>query len=265
MRFAHFVISLPLLLGASQLTPLSSATAAPMDAAQATELLAKSHAIDVKCGVLEADQSQDLKDFVARAEISLAEKASVSVARKTIAGGKSSGKTAVCNDAAKKLVNDVLAAASAAATAPIEDATTKQPDTQAAVPEARPVATKQPQNKTIAVAEPAPAPKPAPVVVKQPKIAKIAKPVAPIKVVTAVKPFKPIKTVQPAKGLAGYAAVAEKYYVATRCGSMSRVRINALYKNVLSNHQQALASNRPQDVRLMLQSAEARAEAKSCG
>ena len=69
MRFSHLVISLPLLLCASQFTPFSSAIAAQMNAAEATELLAKSQTIDVKCSVLAAEQSQDLKDFVARAEI----------------------------------------------------------------------------------------------------------------------------------------------------------------------------------------------------
>jgi hypothetical protein len=285
MRFAHFVISLHIIFGASQFTTLTTAQAAPMDAAQATELLAKSQAIDVKCSVLAANQSQDLKDLVARAEISLAEKASVSVARKTIASGRATGKSAICDDATKKMVKDVLAAASLAAAAPIEDMTTKEPEAQAATPAIKPVATEKPQNNAVAAAEPKPAP--APVVVKKTKIAKIAKLVAPVKVTPVkvaevVKPVKPVKnakpakpvknvkpdkvskTVKPPKGLGTYAAVAEKYYVATRCGSMSSGKINVLYKNVLANHKQALASNRPQVVRAMLQSAEAKAGAKTC-
>jgi hypothetical protein len=64
--------------------------------------------------------------------------------------------------------------------------------------------------------------------------------------------------------LKSYASLAEKYYVASRCGNMSSNQINALYRQVLSNHQQALAGNKPRAVRAMLQSAEARAGAKSC-
>jgi hypothetical protein len=261
MRFSHLVISLPLLFCASQLTPFSSAFAAPMNAAEATELLAKSHAIDTKCSVLASEQSQDLKDFVARAEISLAEKVSVSKARKTIASGKTAGKAAICDDAAKKLVNDVLAAATAAATAPIEDATTSQPEAkEAALPVSTPVLDKKAEEKVVAIVEPEPAPTVTPV--KKAKVAKIVRPLAPAKVANVVKLVKPAT---PIKGLGKYASVAEQYYVATRCGGMSRGKINALYKSVLSNHQQAVANNRPQAVRAMLQAAEARAGARSCG
>jgi outer membrane biosynthesis protein TonB len=279
MRLSHIVVSLPLLLCASQLSQPISMAHAGMNATQATELLAKSHAIDAKCSVLSADQSQALRDFVARAEISLAEQASVSVARKTIASGKSQGKLATCDEAAKRLVNDVLAAANVATAAPIDDQTTAvEPEPQ---PEPAPQSTAAPTIK--AVAQPAPAPEPKVVAAVEPeptvkakpiKSAKIVKPktLAPnvkvakaIKVAKPAKPEKVTKLSKPASGLQTYAAVAEKYYVASRCGSMSASQINALYKKVLANHRQALSGNRPSAVRSMLQSAEARAGSKSCG
>lgn len=248
MRLRQVLISLPLLLCVSQvLKPVTYAEAAALDASDAATLLAKSQAIDVKCGVLAKDKSQALRNFVARAEISLAEKASVATARKAITGGRATGKAAVCDDAARKLVNDVFAAATAAAAAPIEDATTikpLEPKTAVAVP-----AVKQ--------AEPTVLTKP--VMILKPKKLKS-------KVATAapVKPAKTIKPVKPVKALTSYALVAEKYYVAVRCRSLSSSRINSLYQTVLTNHRQAMASNRKVDVRNMLRAAETRAGNKSC-
>lgn len=260
MRLSQIVVSLPLLLCATQVSqPISLAHAAVMDATEATELLAKSHAINVKCNVLSADQSQTLRDYVARAEISLAEQASVSVARKTISSGKSQGKAAMCDDTAKKLVNDILAAANAATAAPIDDQTkvmepASEPTTLAAIPEPNINAEPKPEENAVAIVAPVSTPRPL----------KSVKPQKPVTNVKPAKTVKPIKVTKPAKGLKTYASVAEKYYVASRCGSMGRSEINALYKQVLVNHRQAMAGNRPGAVRAMLQSAEARAGTKSC-
>ena len=253
MRFRRIFISLPLLICATQLTnSLSMAQAANMNPAEATALLAKSQAIDVKCSILQKVQSQALRDFVARAEISLAEKASVSVARKAISGGRADGKTAVCDATANKLVNDVLAAANAAIAAPIQEAKT---------PSAPIVADTAPVANAIAIAEPEPALQTKkPLVLAKPQQLQKAKVKA-----ASVKFEKPIKVVKPVKGLSGYAAVAEKYYVASRCGTMSPAGISRLYQTVLINHQQAIANNRPGDVRNMLRAAQSRAGAKSCG
>jgi hypothetical protein len=254
MRLRHIVIALPLLLCATQITkPISLAEAAAMNATEATGLLAKSAAIDVKCSILAKDQSQTLKDLVARAEISLAEKASVSIARKTIAEGRGEGKAALCDPSAAKLVNEVLAAATAAVAAPIADTTSAvEPQPVAAAPI---VAKPEPAVKAVAVVQPQRVSK------KPVALAKLPKPKAKVVV---VKVAKPVKIVKPVKGLGSYAAVAEKYYVATRCGTMSASSISRLYQTVLSNHQQAMANNRPVAVRAMLRAAEARAGNKSC-
>jgi hypothetical protein len=252
MRFASVIITLPLLLGVAQLAkPVGFAQAAAMDAEQATVLLAKSHAINGKCNFLAADKSQEMRDFIARAEISLATKASVAVARKAITTGKAQGKSTVCDDAARKLVNDVLAAANAAAVAPVAD------ETKAVEPEPKAVAAEpaKPEVQSAAVAEPEPV---------QPVVSKPLKDIQPKKVVVNAKPRteKPLK--KPAKGLGAYAAVAEKYFMARRCGTMSAGQISSLYKTVLANHKQALVNNKARDVRAMLISAESRAGAKSC-
>jgi alcohol dehydrogenase YqhD (iron-dependent ADH family) len=255
MRFASVVISLPLLLGAVQLAqPISLAQAAAIDAEQAMVLLSKSHAINAKCGFLSADKSQELKDFIARAEISLATKASVTTARKAINAGKAQGKGAVCDEAARKLVNDVLAAANAAAVATVTD------ETKTAEPEPKVAATipAKPEAQAVAVAEQEP---------EKPVAAKPLEDAQPKKVIVSAKQPKP-KAEKPLKkpvnGLGSYAAVAEKYFMARRCGTMSASQISSLYKTVLANHKQALVTNKARDVRAMLISAESRAGTKSC-
>jgi outer membrane biosynthesis protein TonB len=255
MRFAPFVISVPFLIGALQvISPIGAAQAAALDAQQATELLSKTNAINSKCSFLDAAKSQDLKDFVARAELSLATKQSVSAARKFIAAGKTAGKAAVCDENARKLVNDVLAAASiAASAAPIADATSQeQPEpAQALAAPTDPVVESQPPEPAVVAAAPKPKPKTIKLKPKKPE-AKVA--VAP----PAPKP----KAVT--KGLGQYASIAERYYVALKCGNMKGAALNALYGNVLAGHKQAMSANNPRKVRAALQQAEARANGKTC-
>jgi hypothetical protein len=250
MRFSHIVVSLPLLLCATQFTkPFSMAQAAPMEASEATKLLAKSQSIDSKCKVLASDKAQDLKDFVARAEISLAEKVSVAVARKSIAEGRAQGKATACDAAASKLVNDVLAAANAAVLEPVAEATVVEP--------------KQPkqQQDSVALVEPKePAVKAAPL--QPPKQAALIKPAKLKPVAKATKVEKPAKVKQ---SLGSYASIAEKYFIARRCRNVSGPEIGNLYKTVLASHKQALAANRPSEVKAMLRTVETRAEGKSCG
>lgn len=261
MRLSRIVISLPLLLCAAQFAnPLAVAQAAPVLAQDATVLLAKSHAINVKCAVLASGQSQELKDFVARAEISLAEKASVATARKAIADGRNQGKAAVCDQDARQLVMDVLAAATAAASAVVDDKTTSE-----AVPEVVPkpsappvrVASardqeEEPEPQALAVIEEQPVPKKKVVVVKPQKV----------KAKRQDARINPTQKVP--KGLGAYAGVAERYYVALRCGNMGAGQINQLYKTVLANHRDAVANNKRRDVRAALKAAEGRANTKSC-
>lgn len=246
MRIAHFMISLPLLIGLAQFAPPAIAQA--LNPAEATMLLSKSHALNLKCNILGDADGQQLRDFVARAEISLAEKVSVAVARKAIASGRADAQTATCDDASRKMVGDVLAAAKTAVETPV-------------IAE-KPVEPEKPETTALAVAEAAPA---APKV-----IAKPAKPISLIKPRTPLEQVKPTtatKSVKPLKakpGLQAYAQVAETYYAALKCRDLSRGKMQRLYKTVLASHQQALASNRPGDIKAMLRNAEARAGSRSC-
>jgi hypothetical protein len=267
MRFKPLVISLPLIFSAAFLTQqTSSASAAAMSPAEATELLARSHAINIKCSVLSADESQSLRDLLARAEISLAEKASVTAAKKSIAAGKASGLSAVCDDASRSVVKGVFTAAKNALTSePIaqEDITQAEPQPE---PEPAPVVVAEKPvvakkvakpETTVALAVPLATIKKKTIIAKAAPIAKIEKPKA-----VAALSGKPMKT---AKGLGDYGLVAEKYYAARKCGDMSAGEIAGLYQVVLAKHQDAMARNKPGAVRAILRTAEARANKKSCG
>jgi hypothetical protein len=250
MRLAPVVVSLPLFLCAAQfVNPM--ARAAGMEATEVTVLLAKSQTIDTKCKVLSADKSQELKDFVARAEISLAEKASVAIARKSITDGRAQGRAAVCDASASRLVNDVLAAANRATTESVEDVTAAEAKTEPKQVEDA-VALVEPQ-QPVAKAKPVQSPKQQASLIKPPK----AKATVKAEVVT-----KPVKVKQ---SLGTYAAVAEKYFIARRCRNVSGPEIGKMYKTVLANHKQAMASNKPAEVRAMLRAVEGRADGKSCG
>jgi outer membrane biosynthesis protein TonB len=256
MRFSHLIISVPLLLSATQLLP-KLALAEGLDPAEATTLLAKSHAINLKCNVLNDSDGQQLRDFVARAEISLAEKASVSTARKAISSGRTAAQTAACDDANRKMVGDVLAAAKTAVERPVV-ADNKTEAAKSTVPETTALAVVEPEPTPLKVVAKPQKPISSP---KQIVIIKPPKATARLKTVPAAKPVKPVKSIS---NLSGYAQVAENYYAALKCGTMSRNRMAKLYQNVLASHQQAVATHSPRDVKAMLRNAEARAGGRSC-
>lgn len=246
MRITHFMISLPLLIGLAQFSP--PAMAQGLDATQATTLLSKSHALNLKCNILGDAEGQQLRDFVARAEISLAEKVSVSAARKAIASGRAEAQTAACDDTSRKMVGDVLAAAKTAVEAPVVAEKPAEPE--------------KPETTALAVAEPEPAaPK---VIAKPPKQIAVIKPPKPVKRVKTVAPAKDVKPSKTKASLQGYAQVAENYYAALKCKNLSAGKMQRLYKTVLTSHQQALAGNRPGEIKVMLRNAEARAGNRSC-
>lgn len=258
MHLSGLVITLPVLLSVSFLAGQStSASAAALDAAQSTEMLAKAHVVDGNCKVLSSADNQELRDFTARAEISLAEKQSVKAARSAIAGGKASGQAMACDATASNFVNSVLRAARGAVDAM---AKVEVPAAKPIEPSALQVAAVEPQ----AIAEPIAAAKPqeqaATVITPtKPKMVKLPK-----KTAAALQPKQPAAEAQIAKDLDSYASVAKRYYVELRCRSMSQTHINRLYANVLSAHRKAIAGNNPQSVKSMLNNVQSRAAKVSC-
>lgn len=210
----------------------AAAAGEPISPQKATEMLARSQAINNKCHVLSADERQELSDIVARAEIALAEKVSVMAARTALARGRQSGVATICDEAAAKLVHDILIAAkSASALDRVDDRTV--------------VPVVKPEPKTIvALAEPEMlANEPATEIMQKAKAA---------------------QKVQSVKATGGYAALAENYYRELRCKRLSFNSVNAMYKRVLAAHKAAVAAKGRPAVRLMLQSAKSRSANSSC-
>lgn len=261
MRLPASLISIPVFLSAAHfiLQAPGAQAAAPLE--DAAQLLARSLAIDVRCHYLSPDDSQSLKDIVARAEITLAEKKSVSAAKAILAKGRASGKVTACDANAEQLVRQMLAAARNATALPTPPETSAKPMKPVAVVQPKPVV---------------PAPKPvliAPPVVEAATSEMPKTVVQPIKRV-AVKP-KPVIAAKPraetplpkhvrSKSLDTYAVLAEDYFVELRCRDMPASAVRRMYATVIATHRRVLADNSRSAVRTMLRSAENRARGRSC-
>jgi hypothetical protein len=245
-----------ILLALSALWPLSSGWAAVAGAEKAAELLAKAWMIDARCNVLDRDDRDALTGFVARAELSLAEKDSVSVARSAIARGRAAGTTAACDEQNAAAVRLVLRAARSATS--VQDAFSSpmaagKPAYPTPVPQGvAPMVSANPQ-----------------LAVKPPRTPEAVSLVKPAKKVTGLKLQKPLHKrgasgVAGTVGVSGYAATAEKYYHELRCRTMSARAVNALYAKVLREHRQAVSTSGKSAVRRLLRNAKMRALEKTC-
>jgi hypothetical protein len=110
MRRATLLICLTLLLSTQ-----SHASAVEVAAEQATELLAKSQALDAKCKFLNSDERDELSSLVARAELSLAQRESVALTKMALARGRKAGNGATCSAAERADISSILVAARTAA------------------------------------------------------------------------------------------------------------------------------------------------------
>ena len=256
---------------------------------KAAEMLAHAWMVDNRCNVLGNDDRDLLTNFVARAEISLAEKKSVAAARAAIGRGRASGTAAPCDSMSAKSVQDVLRAArTASAPAEMELPSAAVPEAPVAAPEPEPA----PQQDAVLDGEaPEPVPalnaptqanridevEPAPVVaplrkravvqtprtVQKPARVVIKRVPAP-KRVAAKKPVeKKIAMVQ-TRPAGGYAVTAEAYYKELRCRRKSLQAVRAMYAQVLRQHRAAVSASGKSAVRTLLRQAEARASRGSC-
>ena len=242
MRILPLVICFPLL---AALGPFAPAVAG-MAAADATALLAKTQALDKRCNILSSEARQELQDFVARAEIALAEMQSVQVARTALAKGRASGKIGDCGPEQANLVNQVLDEARKGAGASAQSPVAVEASADPAITPKQEVAV------LTTADEPLKKPKPKPA--KTPLLAKL----------DGQKPTTLQKPVKAPKKLSQYAGLAQKYYLARRCNTMGTAAIQRLYGTVLSSHRQAMASNSASSVKAMLRAVEAKAGSQSC-
>jgi aminopeptidase N len=274
MRLAPLFIATSLAtLLAGNMAAMGTAHAAGMDPKEVTTMLARSQVLDSRCKILSTNESQDLRDLVARAEIALAGKYSVTVARETLAKGRAEGKVAACDAAASAQVRDILNAGMQATTEAPAVAKPDQP--VAAAPQ--PIAQPEPKAAATPIA---------PVEAKpEAKMAVVAaKPVAPKKIVVAQKPAALVKVKKkiPAVAaqsatqvtteikskkkvsLASYSSLAEKYFVELKCHTLPLNSAKRMYANVLAQHRAAVASDGAPAVRKMLKGAQSRAGSQSC-
>jgi hypothetical protein len=204
-----------------------AASAEPIAAEQATQLLARSQSLEEKCKFLLPAQRDELSAFVAKAEVAMVARSSVKATKALINVGRAQGKAAACNDAERADVVDIISAAQQATSRKIQMVHAPAP------------------TQPIALATKIEKPKPLFSVFKKP--------------IVETKP-EPIKS-----GLGQYAQLTQRYYLARRCNSMSYGSINSLYKNVVSTHRLVVASFGVPAVRAVMQQSEHQANTTHCG
>ena len=89
----------------------------------------------------------------------------------------------------------------------------------------------------------------------------------PIQIIPVTKKSSAQPTQKPirADGLAQYAQLTKRYYLARRCNSMSVNSINSLYKSVVATHRNVVTNFGVASVRNIMQQSEQRANQSSCG
>jgi outer membrane biosynthesis protein TonB len=264
MRFAMRRLSLSFV---SSILAFSAAcgVAHALPASEVTAMLAKSQALDARCSILSETDRQDLMDFLARAEILLAERESVSAAKAALSKGKAQGANGACGPEETKFVNDVLAAAKAGsanedAIQQAEEPTPVEPQSPAQIEAQKPVE----QPKQVVVEKPVQKPK----LVEAKPVKKKPETVA-VTTVTKKAKTKPAILAEAKKqkktpALSAYSGLAQRYYTELKCRNMSGSAVKRLYANVLSSHKKALADSGASAVRTTLRNAEAKANASRC-
>ncbi len=203
-----------------------TASAEPIAAEQATQLLARSQALEEKCKFLSAAQRDELSAFVAKAEVAMVARSSVKATKTLISVGRAQGNAAACNDVERADIVDIISAAQQATSRKIQMVQTTAP------------------TKPIALATKIEKPKPLFSVFKKPIVETKSEPVQ--------------------SGLGQYAQLTQRYYLARRCNSMSNAAINSLYKNVVSTHRNVVATFGVPAVRSVMQQSEHQANAAHC-
>ncbi len=199
-------------------------------ARHAIELLARSQTLDTKCKFLGAADHDDLSGLLARAELALAQRTTVTITKQTLEQGRNAGQSASCSGAEQAQIALILSSAKqAAAKAPV-----------AAVPQ------------QVVQASPT---KPWRLLKKAPQI-KV--------VINADEPTKLKVTQQKTVGLLQYANITERYYLARRCGTMSPRKISGFYQTVVNTHQSVLSIYGRAAVADVMQQSEYKAKAQSC-
>ncbi len=264
------------------------AIAAPFGPEEATELLAKTMAADIKCQVLSPNERDQLQTFVAQAEIALAEQTNVPTTKAALERGRVTGGKIACDATTAKAIRGVLATtrdAMASAVDLRDNEEEPKPEVEIASKSLMPKKAVAPKKiePEVAVDKTVNVDKKIAIVsaVKPP-----AKPVAPAPKVATKKPEKkivddaPIQTASIKKPapektaakkspdtlkLTAYSKLAESYFHELKCRTMSKGEVQTFYARVLKNHKTAVAAHGGGTVSSELRAAQARANGKACG
>jgi hypothetical protein len=93
------------------LLAVKPAAAEMVSPSQALQILAKSDAASAKCGVLKSSERNELKQYIARAEIAAAQRMGPEEANATVMSGRAEGKVASCTSESTAEIYEALNAA----------------------------------------------------------------------------------------------------------------------------------------------------------
>jgi hypothetical protein len=110
-KLLNMLITLPvIILPVLGLTP-DPAAAEMVSPTEALQILAKSDAASAKCGILMGSERNELKQYIARAEIAAARRIGPEETNATVMSGRAAGKATSCTGAATAEIYDALNAA----------------------------------------------------------------------------------------------------------------------------------------------------------
>ncbi len=110
-KLRNLLITLPVIVVPVALLVARPAAAEMVSPTEALQILAKSDAASIKCGVLMSSERNELKQYVARAEIAAVRRLGPEEANATVATGRAAGKAVGCTPEATAEIYDALNAA----------------------------------------------------------------------------------------------------------------------------------------------------------
>lgn len=110
-RLTRLLTTLPVVILPLVARIIDPASASTLSVEQGLQVLAKSKAIDRKCGLLAASERRELTGYLARAEVASQSMIGGSAANAAIANGRAAGKAAKCGPGARQDVEETLVAA----------------------------------------------------------------------------------------------------------------------------------------------------------
>jgi len=110
-KLLNMLIAIPVIIMPVAMIAAQPATAEMVSPGEALQIMAKSEAASVKCGVLMGSERNELKQYIARAEIAAAQRMGPAEANATVLSGRAAGKAVSCNGAAAAEIYEALNAA----------------------------------------------------------------------------------------------------------------------------------------------------------